>query len=106
MPTDWDYEQFWSPYRFFFLERGYTLYGIDTTDEDFTMCIPPSPRQQGDNVSHPYACFHVNTTERQCVDMPAVSRLLISHHTGVYFISETCYFCAGCVEARCRHKDN
>jgi hypothetical protein len=106
MPTDWDYEQFWSPYRFFFLERGYTLYGIDTTDEDFTMCIPPSPRQQGDNVPHPYACFHVNTTERQCVDMPAVSRLLISHHTGVYFISETCYSCAGCVEARCRHKDN
>ena len=57
----------------FFFERGYTLYDIKTTDKYFRVCTPPFPRQQAENLSQPYACFSVNPTEPQCVDVPAVS---------------------------------
>jgi hypothetical protein len=86
LPSDWDYKQFWSSYRTFFLVHGYTLYDIDTTDADFTMGIPPFPRQQGENPPHLYACFHANSMDCQCVDKPAVNQLAMSHQTDVYFL--------------------
>ena len=46
---------------------------MDTTNEHFSFCTPPFPRQQADNLPHPYACFSVNLAKPQGVDVPAVS---------------------------------
>ena len=79
LPDDWDYKQFWSSYQSFFLERGYTLYNIDTIDEYFRVCIPPLPREHAENLPHPYACFSVDPTKLQCVEVPLVGRSPMFH---------------------------